>query len=122
MNAGGDPSIAVTRSGIVHAVASRNTPGAWSDTLALQLKGRKLSLRVVPPLAGTITDSVTGLSCDHKLVENYYPGTAVTLTATPAPGFVFAGWAAVASGTEPECSVTLDKSRKVVARFEPVGP
>ena len=119
-NAGSDPSIAVTRSGIVHAVTAKQTSGPSDATLALMLKGRKLLLRVTPPLAGTITDTVTGLTCDHKLVENYYPGTEVTLTATPAPGFVFAGWASAGSGTEPECVVTLNKSRKVVARFEPL--
>lgn len=44
----------------------------------------------------------------------------VSLSAAPATGSYFAGWAGDCSGTAPTCSVTMDASRNVTARFEPL--
>jgi hypothetical protein len=114
-------AIAVARSGIVHAATGKPTSGRGGTigTLAVQLNGRKLSLAVNPPEAGTITDELTGLQCTDSLVERIYPGTDVTLVATPAPGYAFVEWAKDGTGPDSSCQVTLDKARKVEARFEP---
>jgi hypothetical protein len=53
----------------------------------------------------------------------YPPGTQVTLTAAPAPGHVFAGWAGELAGTaNPESLLLLDRDRLVTARFVAVEP
>jgi hypothetical protein len=50
-------------------------------------------------------------------------GTAVTLTADPQGGSVFAGWAGdVCSGNALTCTVTLSQARNVVAQFKAPKP
>jgi uncharacterized repeat protein (TIGR02543 family) len=43
-------------------------------------------------------------------------GTSVTLTATPAAGYVFAGWQGACTGTGP-CQVTMTGPESVTAQF-----
>ncbi len=113
-------AIAVAHSGIVHiATGKAMSPGGAIGTMTVELKGRKLSLVVAPPEAGVITDELTGLQCTDTLVEQIYPGTEVTLSATPAPGYTFVEWAKDGSGSDSSCHVTMDQARKVKARFEP---
>jgi hypothetical protein len=67
--------------------------------------------------AGTVTSSPAGINCGVVCVEDFSPGTVVTLTATPAAGSVFGGW----SGTNPDCNdgiVTLNANTTCVARFD----
>jgi hypothetical protein len=45
-------------------------------------------------------------------------GSEVRLVATPAVGWVFAGWEGDASGSELATEIVLDANRKVIARFE----
>jgi len=47
------------------------------------------------------------------------PAVLVTLTATPATGSTFDGWtgACTGTGTAPTCTVTMDQSQNVTARF-----
>ena len=47
----------------------------------------------------------------------YYCGQEVTLTATPAPGWVFLGWTGDASGTNPVRRITVVRDMAVTARF-----
>ena len=47
----------------------------------------------------------------------YAFGTSVTLSAAPADGSQFTGWGGACSGTA-ACSISLDDSAHVVARFE----
>jgi hypothetical protein len=47
----------------------------------------------------------------------YAHGTTVTLTATPDPGQVFAGWSGDASGTTNPTTVVMNGPRSVVATF-----
>jgi hypothetical protein len=112
-------AIAADRSGIVHVATGKPIHGGQVGTVAVQLKGRKLALRVDPPQAGTITDELTGLQCNDKLVEQIYPGTELTLSVTAARGFTFVEWARDASGSDSSCQVTMDQARRVEARFEP---
>ena len=51
---------------------------------------------------------------DHAIVE----GTTVTLTATPLPGWNFAGWQGDATGTTSPITITMDGSKSVTAVFE----
>lgn len=53
----------------------------------------------------------------------YAPGTVVTLTATPAVGYRFAGWSGDAAGTSNPLRVTMDRDRSITANYalnEPV--
>jgi uncharacterized repeat protein (TIGR02543 family) len=46
-----------------------------------------------------------------------YAGTVVTLTASPAAGYVFTGWSGALSGTKNPSTVTMDADKKVTASF-----
>ncbi|MBI1825127.1 MAG: hypothetical protein HY287_17750 [Planctomycetes bacterium] len=50
---------------------------------------------------------------------SFAPGTSVTLTATPADGFVFTGWGGAGSGSDTTLTLTLTSSETVTATFAP---
>lgn len=111
-------------------------PGTVSDdgtqcTVTIAGPGDDLTLRprfeLVRPLTvgkagggdGTVTSQPEGIQCGVDCNEEFVNGTTVTLTATPAPRSVFAGWSGGGcSGTGP-CTVTMDQARSVTATFEP---
>jgi streptogramin lyase len=49
---------------------------------------------------GSIISMPSGIDCGAICNVNFASGTALTLTATPAPGYVFAGWNADGDGCE----------------------
>jgi PKD repeat protein len=59
-----------------------------------------------------------GFACDSGCLGSFDAGTVVTLTATPGPGSVFAGWSGDCSGTG-SCQLTMDGARSVTATFVP---
>jgi hypothetical protein len=50
----------------------------------------------------------------------YVPGTIVTLTGTPAPGFEFGGWSGDLASTANPVTLLVDTDRSVDARFVPL--
>jgi hypothetical protein len=86
---------------------------------ALSLRGSKLSLAVTPKGSGTVTVAPTGTTCTTKSTEYVYPGTEVTLTAEPAPGFSFDGWKGGAAGSELDVVLAMNQDKKVTAHFAP---
>jgi uncharacterized repeat protein (TIGR02543 family) len=69
---------------------------------------------------GTVTSTPAGITCGGDCAEDYREGTAVTLTATPASGSVFAGWSGACSGQASTCSVTMTSDQSVTATFAPL--
>jgi len=67
--------------------------------------------------SGTVTSAPGGISCGADCSENYNSGTAVTLTATPASGYVFSGWSGGACSGTGTCNVTMTAARNVSAVF-----
>jgi hypothetical protein len=63
---------------------------------------------------GTITRSPDATS--------YRPNTTVTLTATPTPGFAFAGWSGAFSGSANPLSITVSSDMTVTATFSSTVP
>jgi uncharacterized repeat protein (TIGR02543 family) len=53
--------------------------------------------------------------------HDYYPGSSVTVTATPQAGYQFTGWTGDVEGdaTGPSVTVTMDRPRSITAAFEP---
>ena len=91
-----------------HATVKKNILkiGGSADELGLNVTAS-------PAAAGTVTKSPNA---------NYYaPKTAVQLTAKANEGWRFVGWEGDATGSTETISVTMDKEKSVVAKFELVG-
>lgn len=91
-----------------HATVKKNILkiGGSADELGLNVTAS-------PAAAGTVTKSPSA---------NYYaPKTAVQLTAKANEGWKFVGWEGDVTGSTETISVTMDKEKSVVAKFELVG-
>lgn len=53
--------------------------------------------------------------------SSYLPATVVTLTAVPAPGWLFSGWSGDLSGTVNQTTITMDSNKAVTATFTKLG-
>jgi uncharacterized repeat protein (TIGR02543 family) len=65
---------------------------------------------------GTISSNPAGISCGADCSESYTSGTSVTLTATPANGYTFAGWSGDCTGAG-SCVVQMNSNKSVTATF-----
>ncbi len=77
----------------------------------------------VNPATLKLTTSIVGMGTvsANPTGPTYSPGTVVTLTATPGPGFTFAGWSGVCAGTG-SCVVTMNAAKAVTATFSATPP
>lgn len=76
--------------------------------------GFPLNVTLLPPEGGTVAAD--------PAQAFYLPGTSVTLTALPNPGWTFIGWSGDASGTDVVTTVVIgDDGADVTATFSPPG-
>ena len=68
--------------------------------------------------SGTVASYPAGISCGADCSESYTSGTSVTLTATAASGWAFAGWGGPCTGMG-SCTVSMSAARSVTATFLP---
>jgi sugar lactone lactonase YvrE len=80
--------------------------------------GFALTVTVAGGGTGTVAGDVPGIACLPDCDETYAGGTAVTLTAVPTGGSVFAGWSGACGGFGP-CAVSMTADRAVTATFAP---
>jgi Tol biopolymer transport system component len=66
---------------------------------------------------GGVTSAPAGIDCGATCVAPFHQPTPVTLTATPAAGWFFAGWGGDCSGALSTCQVTMDQAHAVTATF-----
>jgi hypothetical protein len=94
------------------------------DLVIEQVATPKHNLTVLKDGAGSgrVGSVPGGIDCGPDCTESYDDGSSVTLTATAAEGSRFAGWSGDGGGCGEtlDCTVTTDRSRDVVARFEKV--
>ncbi|MBX3273381.1 MAG: hypothetical protein KF729_24170 [Sandaracinaceae bacterium] len=88
---------------------------AAAVSASFTLRPRTLSVTRVG--AGTVSSSPAGIACGADCSEDYPHGTPVTLTATAATGWAFAGWSGACSGAASTCTVTMSAARAVTATF-----
>ena len=81
--------------------------GVWSDPSHFRFTRLLLTTVVSPPGAGAVTPSQ----------GDYAPGDVVTLIATPADGYMFAGWEGALTGTENPVAVTITTDMDLTATF-----
>ncbi|HEX8327038.1 MAG TPA: carbohydrate-binding protein [Hymenobacter sp.] len=66
-----------------------------------------------PVAGGTVAQSPNAAS--------YAPNTVVTLTATPAAGYVFSGWSGASTATTASTTVTMNANKSITANFTASG-
>jgi hypothetical protein len=80
-----------------------------------------LSTSVVGSGAGNISSSPSGIGCSAICSAQFDKPDQITLSATPATGSTFAGWAGGGcSGTQTTCQVTMSADENVTATFDPI--
>ncbi|SEP44563.1 InlB B-repeat-containing protein [Niastella yeongjuensis] len=72
-------------------------------------------------LTTTANPSAGGAVTRSPNTSTYAPGTVVTITATPASGYVFSSWSGGASGNSTTTSVTMNANTSVTANFTTSG-
>ncbi len=58
-----------------------------------------------------------GINCGPTCSTSVNTGTTIVLTATPDAGYVFAGWSGPCTVNSNTCTVTVDVTKSVLARF-----
>ncbi|MCD6358726.1 MAG: InlB B-repeat-containing protein [Dehalococcoidia bacterium] len=76
-------------------------------TACFKPKSYHLTIYTDPSEGGTVIPAEGDYSSD----------SALTLTATPAEGYVFSHWAGAASGTSPSISIVMDSDKAIAAQF-----
>lgn len=72
------------------------------------------------PLSKSITGSGSGSVTSNPETESHEYGSKVTLTAKPAEGSIFIGWAGDATGLDSRCTVEVDSAKHIVAEFQKI--
>ncbi len=121
----------VTASNSTFAGWSGACSGAGTCTLSMtQARSVTATFNVAPLVSlsvtkagtgsGTVTSSPAGINCGTTCTAGFGGNAAVTLTATPASGSVFAGWSGSCTGTG-NCALMMNQTRSVTATFNTTG-
>jgi uncharacterized repeat protein (TIGR03803 family) len=79
------------------------------------------TLSVAKVGSGTVSGGEGHIYCGKACSYTYVYGTQVTLSAVPAPGYTFAGWAGCDNVNGSYCSVTMISAKNVTAVFNSVS-
>jgi uncharacterized repeat protein (TIGR02543 family) len=101
----GTCAVTLSAATTVTATFSSTPPPPTSYTLSVTKSG-----------SGTVNSSPAGIACGATCSAAFGSNTAVTLTATPATDFTFAGWGGDCAGTGP-CTLTMTQGKNVTATF-----
>lgn len=71
---------------------------------------------------GTVSSSPGGISCGGSCSASYSSGASVSLSATPAAGYEFAGFSGAPGCSGTSCTVSMTQARAVTATFRAVPP
>ena len=75
-----------------------------------------LTISISPENHGSVSSS-SGENTSVKIIVNFSPGTSVTLTATPASGYIFGNWDGDASGENASVTIVMNSNKVVTAYF-----
>jgi len=104
----GDGSTTSTKTKIPQQVADNFNLGSIPANIPLTLTVTKIG-------NGTVTS--TGINCGTDCSESYTSGSTVTLGASAASGYRFAGWTGDCTVSGDTCSVVMSAARNVTATF-----
>ncbi len=102
--------IVAAESGMAAPRNRTTRPAATQDTLLVNVSG-----------AGTVTSNPGSVQCSSVCNESFVRGASVTLTATPATGYEFSGWAGGGCPASGTCTLIMSGSDSVMATFRLSG-
>jgi alpha-tubulin suppressor-like RCC1 family protein len=70
--------------------------------------------------SGAVVSNPAGINCGATCTAAFGANATVTLTATPASGYMFSGWTGPCSGSG-TCTVTMSQAKTVNATFALIG-
>jgi len=118
----GEPSgLTVDSAGRVYVTAG-NTEEASLHAFGPTAPAYTLEVTKAGAGGGSVTSAPAGIACGSACVAEFNQGEALTLSATPAPGSVFAGWSGGGCSGAGACQLTLGADTTVTASFEPTPP
>lgn len=79
-----------------------------------------LAISVNPPNIGSVSLS-SGENTSNTITVHFRYRTSVTLTATPASGYVFSNWDGSASGDNASVTIVMNSNKVVTANFTTPG-
>jgi hypothetical protein len=94
--------------------SSQSVAATFSQTFI-----HSLSVSVVGSSGGAVTSAPAGIDCGATCSASFAAGAQVTLAASPAKGWGFAGWGGTCSGLG-SCTMTPNASTSVSASFSPL--
>lgn len=133
-----DPNLPKYTCGQPVALSAVGQPGwsfdSWSGTVISTTNPLNLVVDGPENIIGTFTQDQYVLTVDmspaaaaagNTVTKNpnqptYVYDDVVTLTANPAPGWIFTGWGGALIGSNPTQSITMRQHETVVANFEPI--
>ncbi len=68
--------------------------------------------------SGTVTSTPPGIDCRSVCMESFNENAVISLTAAPATGSEFTGWAGAFTGPDNPCSVTMASAKSITAQFD----
>ncbi|MFC1996077.1 hypothetical protein ACFLXI_00530 [Chloroflexota bacterium] len=101
------------------ATLTTNGKAYVDDVLITKDTGEILTVTTSGAGSGTVTSSPGEIDCGSECDETYATNTVVTLTASPDPGSLFAGWSGAGCDGTDTCVVTMDAAKTVDANFIP---
>jgi hypothetical protein len=90
---------------VYNLITNWASPGGGNASLTVSVSG-----------SGTVASNPSGISCPSTCSHIFTGGSPVTLTPTPAAGWVFSGWGGACSGSG-GCSVPMNAAESVTATF-----
>ena len=91
-------------------------------TFASESAGATVVLAVAVTGGGSVNSQPGGVACRGNCSADFNTGIAVTLTATPDAGQVFAAWGGACSGSVSTCRINMSAARNVTAAFAAAPP
>jgi hypothetical protein len=116
---GGSTAGLATADGVAGSAPIASVQGFFSSTVDYGVVALEIESVPAGPFDLTLEASPGGTASADPASGPYDPGTSVTLTATPDPGFAFAGWSGDVSGTQNPVTLVMDADKSVTASFAP---
>lgn len=103
-------------------VVALNAATTVEATFTNESTGATVALGVAVTGNGSVNSQPAGIACRGVCSADFNTGIAVTLTAMPDAGQVFAAWGGACSGAVPTCLVRMSDVRSVAAAFTAAPP